>query len=179
MHRKDYLYKRREHMAFVFVLTKYNDVSFKKQVSKVLEKRTELVSRSTHPQAWKYTDKMNSKEKASEEVLKKRRSRYKIYGALLLLLGFFLLIPSLMEPKEMLIPLIVGVFSVCIGLLYFRSGKILKKVKLTSFDKAVIRLFSEYEEIHKVKVKVSFTNNQVKLMKELLFYKRRIYRLVI
>ena len=76
-------------MEFVFVLTKYNNVSFKPQVSKTLEKRTELVSREKYPQVWKYVDKMSSKEKASEEVPKKRRSRYKIYGILLLFLGFF------------------------------------------------------------------------------------------
>ncbi|HHX61076.1 MAG TPA: hypothetical protein GX707_10250 [Epulopiscium sp.] len=154
-------------MGFVFVLTKYNDVSFKQQVSKVLEKRTELVSRNIHPQGWKYVDKMNSKENATEEVLKKRRSRYKIYGVLLLLLGVFLLIPSLMAPKEMLIPLVVGAFAACSGVLCFRPRKKFKKIKLTSFDKAAIKLFSEYAEIHTVKVTVSFTDDQVKLMENI------------
>jgi len=129
-------------MEFIFVLTKYNDVSFKPQVSKALEKRAELVSRKGHPKIWKFTDRMNSKRKASEEVLKKRRSRY-IYGIILLLLGFFLLIPSLMEPKEMLIPLLVGTFTVGIGILNFRYGIKSKKVKLTSFDNAATKLFSE------------------------------------
>ncbi|NLY46075.1 MAG: hypothetical protein GX053_08840 [Tissierella sp.] len=151
-------------MEFVFVLTKYNNISFKPQVSKTLEKRTELVSRKEHPQVWKYVDKMNSKEKASEEVLKKRRSRYKIYGIFLLFLGFFLLIPSLMEPKEMIIPLLVGAFTVGIGLLYFSYGRNLKKVKLTLFDKAAIKLFSEYEKISTVKVTVTFTDDKVQLM---------------
>ena len=57
-------------MEFVFELTKYNDVSFKPQVSKALEKRTELVSRKEHPGMWTFVDKMNSKGKVSEEVLK-------------------------------------------------------------------------------------------------------------
>ncbi len=149
-------------MEFVFVLTKYNDVSFKPQVSKALEKRTELVSRKEHPQVWKFVDKMNSKEKASEEVLKKRHSRHKVYGIFLLLLGFFLLIPSLLEPKEMLIPLLVGAFTVCIGILNFRYGRKSKKVKLTSFDKAAIKLFREYEKIPTVTV--TFTNDKVQLV---------------
>ena len=153
-------------MKFVFVLTKYNDVSFKPQVSKILEKRTELVSRKKYLQMWKYVDKMNSKEKVSEEVLKKRRSRYKIYGIILLFLGFFLLIPSLMEPKEMLIPLLVGVFTICIGLLYFMYGKKLKKIKLTSFDKAAIKLFNEYEKIPTFTATVIFTNDKVQLMED-------------
>lgn len=151
-------------MEFVFVLTTYNDVLFKPQVSKALEKRTELNSRKKHLQMWKYIDKMNSKEKASEEVLKKRRSRYKIYGIILLFLGLFLLIPSLMEPKEMLIPLLYSAFTICAGLLYFRQGRTLKKTKLTSFDRASIKLFSVYEKMARLKVIVTFTNDKVQLM---------------
>ena len=109
-------------MEFVFELTKYNDISFKLQVSKALEKRTELVSRNKHPRLWKYTDKLNSKKKVPEQVLEKRRSRYKVYGIVLLLLGLFLLIPSLMAPKEMLIPLLVGAFTVGIGILNISFG---------------------------------------------------------
>jgi hypothetical protein len=150
-------------MEFIFVLTKYNQVSFKPQVSKALEKRTELVSRKKLPKIWKYTDKMNSKRKTSEEGLKNRRGRY-IYGIILLLLGFFLLIPSLMEPKEMLIPLLVGAFTVGIGILNIRYGIKSKRVKLTSFDKAGIKLFSEYEKIPTVKVTVAFTSDKVHLV---------------
>ncbi|PHV71383.1 hypothetical protein CS063_04860 [Sporanaerobium hydrogeniformans] len=149
-------------MEFIFILTKYNDKSFKPQVSKALEKRTELVSRTEHPQMWKCVDKMNLKAKASEEVLKKRHSRYKLYGILLLILGFFLLIPSLMEPREMLIPLLVSTFTIGIGILNFRYARKSKKVKLTSFDKAAIKLFSEYEKIPMVTV--TFTNDKVQLV---------------
>lgn len=51
-------------MEFVFVLNKYNDEAFKSQVSKALEMRTELISRSEYPRMWKYIDKMNSKKKS-------------------------------------------------------------------------------------------------------------------
>lgn len=113
---------------------------------------------------WKYVDKMNSKEKASEEVLKKRRSRYKIYGIILILLGFFLLIPSLMEPREMLSSLLVGAFTVGIGVLSFRYGRKSKKEKLTSFDKAAAQLFSQYERIPTGEVTVTFTKDKVQLV---------------
>ena len=151
-------------MEFVFELTKYNDISFKLQVSKALEKRTELVSRNKHPRLWKYTDKLNSKKKAPEQVLEKRRSRYKVYGIVLLLLGLFLLIPSLMAmaPKEMLIPLLVGAFTVGIGILNISFGIKSKKVKLTPFDKAAIQLFREYGKIPTGKV--TFTNDKVQLV---------------
>jgi hypothetical protein len=150
-------------MEYVFVLREYDDVTFKSQVSKALEKRTELISRKEHPKLWKFVDKMNSKEKASEEVVKKRHIRYRIYGIILMILGFFLLIPSLMEPEEMLTPLITGALSVFIGVLYFGYGRKSKKDKLTSFDKAAIKLFSEYEKIPNDKVSVNFTNDEVKL----------------
>jgi hypothetical protein len=150
-------------MEFVFVLTKYNEVTFTQQVSKVLENRTELISRKEHPQMWKYIDIINSRIKVSEEVLKKRRRRNKIYGILLLLLGFFILIPSLMKPEEMLVPLLVSVFAIVIGILKFRYGSKLKKEKLTSFDKAAIQLFNGYNEIPSGKVTVAFTNDKVQL----------------
>jgi hypothetical protein len=150
-------------MEYVFVLSEYDDAAFKSQVSKALEKRTELVSREEHPKLWKFTDKINSKGETSEEVLKKRHIRYRIYGIILMILGFFLLIPSLMDPKEMLFPLLFGAFTLGMGILYFRYGRKSKKDKLTSFDKAAIKLFSEYEKIPNDKVSVNFTNDEVKL----------------
>jgi len=150
-------------MEFVFALTKYDDMSFKPQVSKALEKRTELLSRKEYPRLWKYVDKMNAKEKASEEVLKKRRSRYKVYGIFLIILGFFLLIPSLMEPERMLVPLLAGAFAVGLGMLYLRHGRTPRKAKPTSFDKAAMQLFGEYENIPAGKVTVTFTDDKVQL----------------
>jgi len=148
------------------MLTKYDSASFKQQVSKALEKRTELASRKKCPRMWKYIDKINSKSKASEEVLEKRCIRYRVYGVILMLLGFFLLIPSLMKPREMLIPLLAGAFSVGLGILYFRYGKKHKKAKLTSFDKAAIQLFNEYEIIPSEKVTVTFSDDKILLARD-------------
>lgn len=150
-------------MEFVFELSKYNNESFKRQVSKALEKRIELVSREEYPKMWEYIDKMNSKGKASEEVLKKRRRRYRVYGIFLIFVGFFLLIPSLMDPEKMLIPLLAGTFSAGLGIAYFRYGRKTKKEKLTSFDRAAIQLFNEYEKISTEKVTVSFSDDKVQL----------------
>ena len=77
-------------MEFIFKATEYDEISFKSQVSKALEIRTELLSRKEHPKLWKFVDKLNSKEKAPEEVLKKRYVRYRIYGAVLVFLGLFI-----------------------------------------------------------------------------------------
>ncbi|NMA65837.1 MAG: hypothetical protein GX957_06285 [Clostridiaceae bacterium] len=150
-------------MEFVFVLTKYNDESFKPQVSKALEKRTELVSRKEYPHMWKFIDKMNSRRKVSGEVLKKRHGRYKVYGIFLILLGLFLLIPSLINPKEMLIPLLTGTFTTGMGILYLRHGRKPKKEKLTSFDRAAIQLFNKYEKISVGEVTVTFSSDKIHL----------------
>jgi len=150
-------------MEYVFVLSKYNEELFKPQVSKALEKRTELISRKQYPKLWKFTDKMNSKAKVPEEVLKKRHIRYRVYGIILMIMGFFVLIPSLISPKEMLTPLLLGALSVCMGIVYFRQGRKSKKKKLTSFDKAAVKLFSEYEQIPDSQIEAIFTDDEVKL----------------
>ncbi|NLX63801.1 MAG: YcxB family protein [Clostridiaceae bacterium] len=150
-------------MEYVFVLSKYNEGLFKTQVSKALEKRTELVSRQRYPKLWRFTDKMNSRGKVPEEVLKKRHVRYRIYGIILMIVGLFVLIPSLVEPKELLVPLLVGALSVCMGIIYFRQGRKSKKKKLTSFDKAAVKLFTEYKKIPERQIKVIFTDDEVKL----------------
>jgi hypothetical protein len=154
-------------MEYVFVLTEYDEATFKPQVSKALEKRTELVSRKEYPKMWNFIDKMNSKEKASEEVLKKRRRRFKVYGTLFIIAGLFLFIPSLMKPKEMLLPLLAGAFAVVLGIFYLRSGKNTKKEKVTSFDKAAIQLFNEYEKLSSEKVSVTFTDDKIRVFDSL------------
>jgi len=150
-------------MEFVFALTGYDEESFMPQVSKALEKRTESVSRNKYPHVWKYIDKMNSKSKVSGEVSEKCRRRYKVYGILFILLGFFLFIPSLIKPNEMLIPLLTGAFAICLGILYCRFGRKPKKERLTSFDRAAIKLFSDYRKIPALEATITFTDIKVQL----------------
>lgn len=146
-------------MEFVFVLSKYDEATFKAQVSNALEKRTELIARKEHPKMWAYTDKMNAKPKAAKDVLEKRRGRHKLYGILLLFFGLFLFIPGLTAPKELLVPLIAGAFSIGTGIAYLCCGRTHKKVKLTVFDQAATKLFHEYETISTVEVR--FTDEKI------------------
>lgn len=148
-------------MEFIFKATEYDEISFKSQVSKALEIRTELLSRKEHPKLWKFVDKLNSKEKAPEEVLKKRYVRYKVYGAVLVFLGLFILIPSVVRINEMLIPLLWSIFAIGLGLFYFSYGKRSKKVKRTSFDKAAEKLYNGYKDIPSIKF--IFTEDNIKL----------------
>lgn len=64
--------------------------------------------------------------------------------------------------------LTVGIFNICIGMFNFRCGVKSKKVKATSFDKAALMLFSEYDKVPSVKVTVTFTSEKVKLMEDII-----------
>jgi len=149
-------------VEFSFVLTKYDGVAFRAQIGKALEKRTELLSREKYPNLWRCVDKLNSK-RAPEEVLGNRRGRYRVYGILLLLLGLFVLIPSLMKPKQMLIPLLVGSIAVVRGASYLRKGNKSSNAKLTAFDKAAMELFKKYEKIPPDQVTIVFNDDKVLL----------------
>lgn len=150
-------------MKYVFKMTKC-DESFKGQVSKVLEKRTELNSRKRYGKIWGIIDRLNSKEKASQKVLEKRCKRYRIYGVLLILLGLFLLLPSLLDPKEMLIPLLVSLFTIFVGILNFRYGRKSKKIKETSFDKGAVILYKEYEKLPAGEGIITFNEDTIQLV---------------
>ncbi len=104
-------------MEFTFQLSKYDQDDMEAQVSKALEKRTELSSRRTLPGLWRAIDRLDG-PKAPKPVLRRRATRYKIYGVVLLALGIFLLVPGLTEPKELLVPLITGAISVLLGFMY-------------------------------------------------------------
>ncbi len=137
-------------MEYIFDLSKYDEDKFIFQVTNTLEKMTELNSREKYKNIWKTTDKLNAKEKVSEQVMIKRKKRSKLYAVVLILLGLFLLIPSLIDPKEMKISLIISIFTLCVGILNLLS--ISKYKKKSSFAKASEKLFSEYKNIPKIQI---------------------------
>lgn len=137
-------------MEYIFDLSKYDEDKFIFQVTNTLEKMTELNSREKYKNIWKTTDKLSAKEKVSEQVMIKRKKRSKLYAVVLILLGLFLLIPSLIDPKEMKISLIISIFTLCVGILNLLS--ISKYKKKSSFAKASEKLFSEYKNIPKIQI---------------------------
>lgn len=60
-------------MEYIFDLSKYDEDKFIFQVTNTLEKMTELNSREKYKNIWKTTDKLNAKEKVSEQVMIKRK----------------------------------------------------------------------------------------------------------
>lgn len=104
-------------------VTEEEKAVFTPQLAMALDKRLELHSRRTMPGLWSVTDRLNSMPRASEAVLKRRQVRYRIYGVVLLVLGLFLLIPGLMEPRELAIPMVVGALCVVSGVAYLRPRR--------------------------------------------------------
>ena len=82
------------------------------ELAAAIEKRMEIFSRASLPGMWKKTDAMNryaARGSGRKGVLRK------ILPWVLILAGLFLLIPGLMEPKELRMPLIAGAFFVLLG----------------------------------------------------------------
>ena len=93
---------------FTFQFTALDAQHLQPQVRWALEKRTELRSRQRNPRMWKLTDKLNSVEKVPQVVRENRRRRRSFLGLWNWLLGAVLLIPGLLEPRTLLLPLLVG-----------------------------------------------------------------------
>ena len=146
-------------MDYGFQISPYNNPSYVQQISYALEKRTESISREKYPQMWKITDYFNSK-KVSESVLKKRRFRSRIYGALLIIMGVFLLVPGLMEPQELAVPLFAGIFGLLIGVFTLWSSKA-PKLQSRRFNQAAVKLLKSVEP--PLPVHVHFTQDGMKI----------------
>lgn len=97
---------------FRFEIGPYDTGKLLPQLSRALELRTELYSRQRLPLLWRWTDWLRGRNTGRTE----HRLRARILALLCLALGLFLLIPGLMEPRELLTPLLVGVASTLAGL---------------------------------------------------------------
>lgn len=147
-------------MEYTIITTKYNENKFMTQISQVLEKYQELKARAQHPKLWAMVDKINSMPRAEEKVLIKRRKSEKIYGIVLVLLGLFLLIPSLMEPI-MKGGVAISSINILLGGLFLLRGK-----KKNSFIKPTERLFQEYKNIPEG-LKIFFGEKEIKINEEI------------
>lgn len=101
-----------ETAKYVFQVSPYDIEKLLPQVSKALKKRTELVSREQHPGMWKQTDKLN----AMTQGRTRSRLRTRLLSIICLALGIFLFVPGLMEPRELLAPLLAGAAAIGAGI---------------------------------------------------------------
>lgn len=103
---------------FIFRLSSYHDPVLDEETVQLLVQRLEAHSRKTVPGIWAATDKLNAYA-AKGPGREKRRTRYRIYGVVLLALGIFVLVPGLVEPRSpvLMVAGLIGIFS---GILEFR-----------------------------------------------------------
>lgn len=99
-------------MTYLFQVSGYDESRLLPQVTKALEVRTEMISRQRLPGMWKLTDRFNSMARGR----KRSKVRTRVMSVICLALGLFLFLPALMEPWELLVPLLVGAFAIGAGI---------------------------------------------------------------
>ena len=103
------------------------------QVSRALEKRTELESRQKYPKMWEVTDRLNRVEKVPEAARQNRKRRRAFLGFYSWLLGVVFLVPALIEPQMQSLMVLTGAgcFAVGCGILWCNQRRRLSMLNLT------------------------------------------------
>ena len=140
---------------FSFQISPYNIDKLLSQTSRALEKRTELVSRKQCPGLWKFTDQFN----AAFQMQTRSKLRTKFMSIICLVLGVFLFVPGVMEPQELIVPLLVGLLAIGAGIGGLWRGR---KHKENPFDKSA-RLLLEKRDIFTAEqtIVVSFSETEM------------------
>ena len=122
-----------------FYTSAYNVSQLLPEVSAALEKRMEAEGRRRLPGLWKMIDRQREGKAPVKvnEMTRGRRIYRRVVGALLLLVGLFLVIPGLVAPDELFGPLLVGIFAVGTAIYYLYSTR---KSRRSSFEKDAQRL---------------------------------------
>ncbi len=140
-----------ENNRYIFKLSPYDRDGLLPQVSKALEKRTELVSRERYPGLWKQTDMLRASSGQGQN-----RLRTKVLSILCILIGIFLFVPGLVKPQELLVPLLVGAVAIGAGIGgLWRS----RKHKKNPFDKSARLLLAGKDAEGSEPVEVEFSES--------------------
>ncbi len=145
---------------FIFSMQPYNIEKLSSQTAWMLEQITQQNSRKKLPALWKLTDKLNAAERASEAALKRRKARRKLWGGLFLVMGVFLFVPGIMQPQELIGPLLAGLFAILIGMLYLRRDE---KKKDVFENKAAALLEKMNASMQQQKLRMIISDNGITL----------------
>ncbi len=138
---------------YIFEISPYDRSRLLPQVSKALEKRTEILSRERYPGLWQHTDYLNHTAQG------KRRSNFpaKLVRILCLAAGIFLMVPGLVKPRELFVPLVAGLAAVVYGIAGVLSRK---KNRKNPFDNSAALLLAGKDTIsERQAVTVSFSGD--------------------
>lgn len=142
---------------FVFTPTSYDSEQLLPQVSRALERRTELVSRQRYPGMWRITDSLRKIPTGR----KRSPLRTRVLSILCLVLGILLLVPGLMEPQELMVPLVAGAVAVGAGISGLWNRQ---KHRKNPFDKSATILLSGLQTLPQGQdLQVSFSRDGMTL----------------
>lgn len=150
-----------EGIGYIFQVSDLDTEALMPQVSKALEKRLEIRSRQMIPKMWNTTDKLNEANRASEEEVKRRRTRKKIWGLILMVLGVIVFVPGIVEPEGNTLLMIVGAIAIIVGFFNFcTSGSITQNTD--KFDKAAREFLAGHKEsIKNQDVQICFSDEEM------------------
>ncbi len=146
-----------ENVLFRFELTAVDVAALLPQAAAALEKHTELKSRQKYPAMWARTDR------ARAAVRPRSQWPRKLLSILCIAMGIFLLVPGLMQPKELAAPLfagILGITSGIYGLTRRRMVQWLQKSQTEQYKKAAARLLAGKDALESSRYTVSFSPEQ-------------------
>lgn len=109
--------------TFTFQITALDSDRLLPQISRALEKRSELVSRQKCPKMWALTDRLRSVELVPQAVRQRRRRQREVLGLLAWALGLFALLPGSMAPGQLPSVLAAGICCCVVGTLCLWRGK--------------------------------------------------------
>ena len=125
------------------------------QVSRALEKRTELLSRRRYPRLWERTDRLNP---AAQGQRRRGRLRSRIMSAVCLLLGVFLFVPGSMAFHELTVPFFAGAAAIAMGVggLWFN-----RKKRKNAFEKSAKKLLAGRASLEQGRYEVLFSAQEM------------------
>ena len=152
-------------MDYVFELEPIEGPELLPQLSAALQARTALVSRAQFPKMWRMTDRLGNGPRATAEEKRRRRVRYRIFGAALLALGVFLFLPAVTGGSMRLLPSLAGGVSLFMSLQAFRwsSDKGLFKTPEADFEKPARQLLEGLAAPGRRGGRVTFANAGIEL----------------
>ena len=104
-------------MEFAFHLSPYDAPFLEEEAARLLAQCLEAHSREAVPGLWKAVDNLNAYA-AKGPGRETRRTRYRVYGAVLIALGIFVLVPGLAEPRTPSL-IAAGTIGIVSGILSF------------------------------------------------------------
>lgn len=142
-------------MDYIFQINELDTAALQSQVCQALTKRAELISRAKHPKLWKRSDRVNA-GKSPEEIAKKQKLRSRILSLCVIILGTFLFVPGLMDPAELMVPLMAGAAGMIVGLFTLAASFKPKKDPFEQSAKALVQGMTGI-----VPAKVTFTDESM------------------